>query len=508
MNPNHYLAVAINYLYGGGRPDWRADGFIGKTLVSSSMIDRVAASLGRRLVEVPVGFKWFVPGLLDGSGPFGGEESAGASFARFDGSVWTTDKDGILLALLASEIQATTGKSPSEHYAELTARFGAPAYARIDAPANREQKAKLGALSPADVTADPCGRADHGQAHRGAGQRRQDRRAQGRHRVGVVRGSAVGHRGRLQDLRRVLPRARAPGAGAGRGPRGRQRGARRLSRRLIATRQPVGGHRVHRPVLVGGVVQTIDWTHDSSGARPRADQDLRHPSGRRPRPRHRDRGGLRAPRTQRGREDDDRRDPRGFRSRDAGEVRVLGTDPARERGVPGATGSASSLQTSARPGPVDPTRGTAHHGEGLLRPPRRRRGDRRRRARRQKADARIAGLSGGQRRRLDVGLGIVGGPELLFLDEPTTGIRPAGPARLLDPHPSARRRGHDDRADDALSRRGRRARRPRRRHRRRPPPRPRHPDGARGTARQEATVTWEEAGHPAYPATSRRRPRR
>ncbi|HRW19912.1 MAG TPA: phosphoglucomutase (alpha-D-glucose-1,6-bisphosphate-dependent) [Dermatophilaceae bacterium] len=154
MNPNHYLAVAIQYLYGGARPGWAADGFIGKTLVSSSMIDRVASDLGRRLVEVPVGFKWFVPGLLDGSGPFGGEESAGASFARFDGSVWTTDKDGILLALLASEILARTGTSPSEHYAELTARHGAPAYARIDAPANREQKAKLGALSPADVSAD------------------------------------------------------------------------------------------------------------------------------------------------------------------------------------------------------------------------------------------------------------------------------------------------------------------------------------------------------------------
>ena len=154
MNPNHYLAVAIQYLYGGARPGWRADSFIGKTLVSSSMIDRVATDLGRRLVEVPVGFKWFVPGLLDGSGPFGGEESAGASFARMDVSVWTTDKDGILLALLASEILARTGRSPSEHYAELTAKHGAPAYARIDAPANREQKAKLGALSPADVAAD------------------------------------------------------------------------------------------------------------------------------------------------------------------------------------------------------------------------------------------------------------------------------------------------------------------------------------------------------------------
>ncbi|MEO6020136.1 MAG: phosphoglucomutase (alpha-D-glucose-1,6-bisphosphate-dependent) [Knoellia sp.] len=154
MNPNHYLSVAIQYLYGGARPQWRDDGFIGKTLVSSSMIDRVAADLGRRLVEVPVGFKWFVPGLLDGSGPFGGEESAGASFLRMDGSVWTTDKDGIILALLASEILAATGKSPSQHYRELTAQHGTPAYARIDAPANREQKAKLAALSPQAVTAE------------------------------------------------------------------------------------------------------------------------------------------------------------------------------------------------------------------------------------------------------------------------------------------------------------------------------------------------------------------
>ncbi|MEI2714105.1 MAG: phosphoglucomutase (alpha-D-glucose-1,6-bisphosphate-dependent) [Nocardioides sp.] len=152
MNPNHYLSVAIQYLY-ANRNGWQPDGFVGKTLVSSSMIDRVAADLGRKLVEVPVGFKWFVPGLLDGSGPFGGEESAGASFNRFDGSVWTTDKDGILLALLASEITATTGKTPSQHYAELTARFGDPAYARVDAPADREQKAKLAALSPDDVKA-------------------------------------------------------------------------------------------------------------------------------------------------------------------------------------------------------------------------------------------------------------------------------------------------------------------------------------------------------------------
>ncbi|EWT02268.1 phosphoglucomutase [Intrasporangium oryzae NRRL B-24470] len=153
MNPNHYLAVAIQYLYGGARPGWADSTAIGKTLVSSSMIDRVASDLGRTLLEVPVGFKWFVPGLLDGSVGFGGEESAGASFLRFDGTVWSTDKDGILLALLASEILAATGKTPSQHYAELTSRHGDPAYARIDAAANREEKAKLGALSPEDVTA-------------------------------------------------------------------------------------------------------------------------------------------------------------------------------------------------------------------------------------------------------------------------------------------------------------------------------------------------------------------
>ncbi|WP_046732747.1 phosphoglucomutase (alpha-D-glucose-1,6-bisphosphate-dependent) [Streptomyces humi] len=152
MNPNHYLAVAISYLY-RHRDQWAADAGIGKTLVSSSMIDRVAADLGRRLVEVPVGFKWFVDGLVSGAIGFGGEESAGASFLRRDGSVWTTDKDGILLALLASEITAVTDRTPSEHYADLTARFGEPAYARIDAPANREEKALLAKLSPAQVTA-------------------------------------------------------------------------------------------------------------------------------------------------------------------------------------------------------------------------------------------------------------------------------------------------------------------------------------------------------------------
>ncbi|AGZ43234.1 phosphoglucomutase (alpha-D-glucose-1,6-bisphosphate-dependent) [Actinoplanes friuliensis] len=152
MNPNHYLAVAISYLY-RVRTDWPSDAAIGKTLVSSSMIDRVAADLGRKLDEVPVGFKWFVPGLLDGSIGFGGEESAGASFLRRDGSPWSTDKDGILLDLLASEILATTGRTPSEHYADLTAKFGDPAYARIDAPATREEKAILAKLSPSQVSA-------------------------------------------------------------------------------------------------------------------------------------------------------------------------------------------------------------------------------------------------------------------------------------------------------------------------------------------------------------------
>ncbi len=153
MNPNHYLAVAIRYLYSGARPGWPADAAVGKTLVSSSLIDRVARSLDRRLLEVPVGFKWFVPGLLDGSVGFGGEESAGASFLRTDGSVWTTDKDGIILALLASEILATTGRSPSQHHADLVAEFGESWYARVDAPATLEQKATLGRLSPEQVTA-------------------------------------------------------------------------------------------------------------------------------------------------------------------------------------------------------------------------------------------------------------------------------------------------------------------------------------------------------------------
>jgi phosphoglucomutase len=153
LNPNHYLAVAINYLY-SNREAWRADAAIGKTLVSSSMIDRVAADLGRPLREVPVGFKWFVNGLIDGSYGFGGEESAGASFLRKDGTAWSTDKDGIILCLLACEILAVTGRDPGEHYRELVEKFGNPVYARMDAPADREQKAKLAALSPEQVKAE------------------------------------------------------------------------------------------------------------------------------------------------------------------------------------------------------------------------------------------------------------------------------------------------------------------------------------------------------------------
>jgi phosphoglucomutase len=152
LNPNHYLAVAINYLL-THRPQWNKNSAVGKTLVSSSIIDRVVASLGRKLMEVPVGFKWFAPGLADGSVCFGGEESAGASFLRRDGSVWSTDKDGLILGLLAAEICATTSKDPGQHYTELTAKFGAPSYKRIDAPATPEQKKAFKKLTPEAVTA-------------------------------------------------------------------------------------------------------------------------------------------------------------------------------------------------------------------------------------------------------------------------------------------------------------------------------------------------------------------
>lgn len=153
MNPNHYLSVAVDYLF-RRRPDWPKGAAVGKTLVSSSMIDRVAGRLDRRLAEVPVGFKWFVNGLIDGSYGFGGEESAGASFLRMDGRVWTTDKDGIIMDLLAAEITAVTGRDPSEHYRALENRFGSPVYERIDAPATRDQKTVLKDLTPDQVDAE------------------------------------------------------------------------------------------------------------------------------------------------------------------------------------------------------------------------------------------------------------------------------------------------------------------------------------------------------------------
>jgi len=153
MNPNHYLAAAIAYLLGGARGQWSGDSGVGKTMVSSSVIDKVVDGAGRRLEEVPVGFKWFVSGLLDGSLAFGGEESAGASFLRLDGGAWSTDKDGLIMCLLAAEITARSGKDPAQLYEELTERYGAPVYRRIDTPATPEQKSRLGSLSPEDVTA-------------------------------------------------------------------------------------------------------------------------------------------------------------------------------------------------------------------------------------------------------------------------------------------------------------------------------------------------------------------
>ena len=223
MNPNHYLAVAIRYLL-THRPHWPAQAAVGKTLVSSSMIDRVVQKLGRRLCEVPVGFKWFAPGLFDGSCCFGGEESAGASFLRHDGTVWTTDKDGPIMDLLAAEITARTGKDPGEHYRELTAQFGTPYYTRIDAPATPEQKARLQKLSPEAVKDVDAGRrADHGQADPRPGQRRPHRRPEGRRRERLVRRPPLRHGEHLQDLRRELQGRGAPAGDRGRSSADRER---------------------------------------------------------------------------------------------------------------------------------------------------------------------------------------------------------------------------------------------------------------------------------------------
>ena len=206
MNPNHFLAVAIDYLV-ANRPPWSATMAIGKTVVSSSMIDRVTEGAGRALAEVPVGFKWFAPGLFDGSMCFGGEESAGASFLRRNGTVWTTDKDGVIMALLAAEITARTGKDPGLHYQALEARFGTPHYTQNRCAGHaRRRRRGCRQLSPEAVTRHRAGRrADRRAADARAGEQRADRRAQGRRGERLVRGPAVGHRERLQDLRGELP---------------------------------------------------------------------------------------------------------------------------------------------------------------------------------------------------------------------------------------------------------------------------------------------------------------
>ena len=228
LNPNHHLAACVAYLFGGHR-DWGEEVGIGKTLVSSSIIDRVAADLGRRLVEVPVGFKWFVAGLLDGTLGFAGEESAGASFLRRDGSAWSTDKDGLIPCLLAAEMKATTGKDPGELYAGLAERFGHAAYTRTDVAATPEEKDVLKRLSPDQVASDELAGEPIERRSRGAGERRADRRAQGGGRARLVRGAAVGDRGRLQGLRREPRRRGAPGADPRRGARDRRQGAGKLS---------------------------------------------------------------------------------------------------------------------------------------------------------------------------------------------------------------------------------------------------------------------------------------
>ena len=221
MNPNHYLAVAIRYLL-THRPQWRQEVAVGKTLVSSSMIDRVVQKLGRELREVPVGFKWFVPGLFDGSYCFGGEESAGASFLRLDGTVWTTDKDGPIMDLLAAEITARTGKDPGEHYRELTAEFGTPYYTRIDAPATPEQKAKLQKLSPDAVKeSDLAGEPITAKLTKAPGNSAPIGGLKVRGRQRLVCGPAFRHGEYLQDLRGELQerstsgrdRERSPGDG-------------------------------------------------------------------------------------------------------------------------------------------------------------------------------------------------------------------------------------------------------------------------------------------------------
>jgi hypothetical protein len=257
LAPNAYLAVAIEHLL-ATRSSWPADAAIGKTLVSSSMIDRVVAALGRRLLEVPVGFKWFVPGLLDGSVAFGGEESAGASFLRKDGTVWTTDKDGILLCLLASEILAVTGSTPSERYARLTERYGHAGVrpGRRAGDAGAEGGPRRAVRRPGDGDRAGGGAGDR-DAHRGARQRCGARRAQGHDAERLVRRAAVRHRGRLQDLRRELQPARSTS------PACRRRPAASWERRSAADRR---AHRARGYRRAGGGAGTT--TGRSSGLAP------------------------------------------------------------------------------------------------------------------------------------------------------------------------------------------------------------------------------------------------
>ena len=206
MNPNHFLAASIAYLF-AHRPQWGSDAAIGKTIVSSSIIDRVAKKLNRKLVETPVGFKWFVEGLGTGAFGFAGEESAGASFLKRDGSVWTTDKDGIIMGLLAAEMIARTGRDPSQLFDELTAELGIPYYERIDVAATPKQKSALKALGPEQLgMKELAGEPMRAVADQGARQRSVVRRYQGRNRLRLVRGTALGHRGRLQDLCRKFSR--------------------------------------------------------------------------------------------------------------------------------------------------------------------------------------------------------------------------------------------------------------------------------------------------------------
>ena len=222
LNPNHHLAVCVAYLFGGER-EWGEDVGVGKTVVSSSMIDRVVGDLGRRLLEVPVGFKWFVDGLLDGSVGFGGEESAGASFLRRDGSVWSTDKDGLIPCLLAAEMTARDGRDPGTRYrrADRALRRVVLQAHRRRGDAGGEGGAQAALRGPGRLLR-ARGRAGHRRAHEGAGQRRGDRRPQGRLRGRLVRGPAVGDRGRLQGLRRELPRRGPPRAGDRGGAEDRQ----------------------------------------------------------------------------------------------------------------------------------------------------------------------------------------------------------------------------------------------------------------------------------------------